>query len=88
MRMRAVRVAELIKLKRKELDLTQQELTTKLGWSNKNSMFLSNIERNKCTLPAKHINKMCEAINVDKNYLIGLMLEDYRSELMKESSGS
>lgn len=88
MKIRAIELASFIKMKRKQLNLSQEKLTEKMGWPKKTSMFLSNIERGICQFPAKHINALSSALEVEKELIIMMMAKDYESQLLKESNGT
>lgn len=60
-------VGQIIKSRRQELDWSQQELAEKTGYTSK--AMISDIERGKCSLPAKKVAIFAEALGVEKSTL-------------------
>jgi transcriptional regulator with XRE-family HTH domain len=84
MRVESIHTASLIRKKRRELDITQQELSRLIGWGeDKNGQFLSNLERGRAQLPPKHINITSKILEIDKMLLIEQMANDYKQSLIK-----
>lgn len=77
-------LARLIRSRRKELGLTQVDLHRLMGWKVNNTQYLSNIELGKCQLPAKHINKLSQAIEIKPEMIVFEMAQDYKEALNKE----
>lgn len=66
---------ERIKLKRKELKLTQDELATYLGYSSRSS--INKIEIGKSDIPFQKLKKLAEILHTTPEYLLGLDEEVY-----------
>jgi transcriptional regulator with XRE-family HTH domain len=73
---RARDMAHLIKTTRKNKMISQQKLHTLLGWSSKTSQQISNIETGKCQFPVKHLKKLSDALEIDKDTIISAYLSD------------
>lgn len=73
----------LIKLARINKGLSQHELECKAFGNNKNGQFVSNIERGKCTIPAKHLQAMAQALDIDAKLIVEAIIKDYRRYLME-----
>ena len=82
--LKANNLAKLIKGKRIELNLSQSQVHTLLGWKKENTQYLSNIECGKCQIPAKHINKLSSALHISRETIIDQMVKDYTDSLYKE----
>jgi len=81
MRVKANNISKYIRSRRVALNLSQQKLSSFLGWSGKTSQYLSNIELGKCSFPSKDINKLSCALNVDRSVIIEALVKDYRESL-------
>ncbi len=46
-------VAKLMREKRRELKMSQRELSSRVGFSTKEGQFISNVERQKCQFPIR-----------------------------------
>lgn len=79
-------LAKLIKRRRKELGMTQPQLSAKLGYTSKNGQTVSNIERGMCQLPIKHINQLSLILRISREAIIIEMIADYVQALMLEIS--
>ena len=77
-------VSKLIKQRRKDLNLSQTELSGMIGFSTKQGQFVSNIERGRCQFPIKFINKLANALEVSNETVIELMAQDYKNAIIKE----
>jgi len=77
-------VSKLIKQRRKDLNLSQTELSGMIGFSTKQGQFVSNIERGRCQFPIKFINKLANALEVSNETIIELMANDYKNAIIKE----
>ena len=62
-------VADRIKQRRVELDMTQDELAKKLGYTSRSS--INKIEKNAQNLPQSKINAIAKILNVTPSYLMG-----------------
>lgn len=85
MRAKSNQVAQFIKTRRKELKLSQLELAQRVGMCKKPKAFqaTSNIERGLQQLPVSHIVKTAQALEVDKETLIDLMVADYKQNILR-----
>lgn len=72
-------VGALIRKRRIELNLTQAVLSKRLGWSGKNTQYLSNCELGKNPFPVKHIKNMSSALWIDPMIIAKAMTQDYES---------
>lgn len=79
-------LADLIRTRRRELNLTQKKLQAALQWSENNSQYISNVEKKKCQFPPKHINRLSIALHIDRELIIDKMIQDYKESLIKELS--
>jgi transcriptional regulator with XRE-family HTH domain len=77
-------VAKLMRERRRELKLSQRELSAAVGFSTKEGQFISNVERGKCQFPVKFINKLANALDVSNETVIELMTNDYRDAVKRE----
>ena len=75
----------LIRKRRIELGMSQDFLSKKLGWSNKNTQYLSNCELGKNPFPVKHILNVSSALWIDKSLIIEAMTSDYNDCLKRET---
>jgi transcriptional regulator with XRE-family HTH domain len=81
-------VAKLMRERRRELKLSQRELSAAVGFSTKEGQFISNVERGKCQFPVKFINKLATALDVSNETVIELMTNDYKNAIIKEVSNA
>lgn len=65
---------EFIRTERLRLGLTCQEFAKKIGISQ---VQLSNIETGKCLPRINNLEKYAKGLNIDKNILTDIWLEDY-----------
>ena len=77
-------VSGLILLRLKELNLTQHQLSIKIGFNQKNPQFISNIIRGKCQFPPHKIKELSLAIGVPVEDVISAFVEDYKRSLYRE----
>ena len=73
-------VADRIKQRRKELNLSQEELAKKIGKKDKSS--ISKIEKSGNDISMKNIRKIAQALGVSSQYLLGW--EELSKELRVE----
>lgn len=88
MKVIAKHLSSVIRNRRRELNLSQEDVSRVMGWNKTRGQFLSNIERSKCTLPAKYISKISETIQLPPEAIIDAMLNDYREALSREVHGA
>lgn len=62
-------VADRIRLKREELNLSQEELAKKIG--NKDKSTISKIEKSGNDITMKNIQRIADALGVTSQYLLG-----------------
>lgn len=84
MKYRSNHVGQLIKSARKSLDLPQQVVNSVLSRKSRNAQFISNIERGKCGLPAKHAIGIATKLSINLETLKNAMVMDYAESLDKE----
>ncbi len=70
-----------LKERRIELDLTQKELSEKLGYST--TQYISNWERGLCGPPAKKIPEIIQLLKLSKSKAFKVLLDDYEAYLKK-----
>lgn len=70
-----------IEAARKKMGLSQSELSDKLGFTS--PQFISNIERNLATLPAKHFVKVARTLNINLKTLIKDYVQDEKHKLIR-----
>lgn len=71
-----------LKESRKKAGWTQWDVAKKLGYSS--PQFISNVERGLCELPLSKIKKLREALNLDRDTLIHLLLKPRIARLRRE----
>ena len=71
-------IASLVKKYRKKnkIKVGQEELSQMLGY--KNGQFISNVEREKCSVPLKTLSKLIEVLSIPESELIEAVVNDYR----------
>lgn len=80
-----MKIGTRIKNRRLELDMTQDELAQRLGYSDKSS--ISRIE-NSSKLTLNRVQLLAEALNVSPSYLMGWE-DEYNTDIdMKNNSGN
>ena len=67
-------IAEVIRTAREQVGISQEGLSIKLGY--KNGQFVSNIERELCSIPAKKITLTAKHLRISKDRIITAMLKD------------
>ena len=76
-------IGDRIKRRRKELDLTQQELALAVGYSDRS--MIAKIEANAVDLPTSKVDAIAERLHTTSAYLLGLdteaRLEDLKEEI-------
>ena len=76
---------EVLKKIRESLNMSQSEVSDKLGYSN--AQMISNIERGVCFPPPKTLKKMCDIYSTDYQYMANMLIDDkcrkYREKLKK-----
>lgn len=70
-----------VKMNRKRLKLTQDQLAKKLGCSE---MFISSIERGKSLIPGASLKKIAKILNIPTSAFIDEYLKDRIEKIMKE----
>lgn len=84
MRQRSIHLASLIKKRRIELDISQAELNSLLGWKSKNGQAVCNIEKGIHQVPVHVVNKLSSAIMITREEIMDLMVKDYQEALKME----
>ena len=74
-------IAKFLKDKRTHhpKEYSQSELSHILGY--KNGQFISNVERGLCSVPLKSLPKICEVLEIDRDELKKVLLDDYEKTL-------
>lgn len=75
-------IGDRIKKRRKELDLTQQELALAVGYSDRS--MIAKIEANAVDLPTSKIDAFAERLHTTSTYLLGLDIEARQEDLMEK----
>ena len=75
-------IANLIRNRRQELNISQEELSKKIGY--KNGQFISNAERGLCSVPGKKIKELATALKITQDSVVDAMSKDYRIRLYKK----
>ena len=71
-------ISKLIKGARLDLGLSQGELAAKIGC---HGQFISNIERGKCSVPARDLNAISLALMLSREKIKRAMINDYEAYL-------
>jgi transcriptional regulator with XRE-family HTH domain len=77
-------VSTLVIQKRKKLKMGQTVLSSRLGWSNKNAQYVSNVERGLCQFPTKSIKMLSIALQTPVEEIITAFVEDYKRGIHQE----
>ena len=75
-------IAQVLKEGRLGAELSQNDLAKIMGF--KNGQFVSNIERGKCSLPAKNIVKLCKVLSLDFGHVVEGMTADYKFRITQK----
>lgn len=62
--------------------LSQQGVANALSAWGLHGQMISNIERGKCGVPAKHVARLCSLLGIPREEMIAAMVEDYRDNLI------
>lgn len=81
MNIKAVEISKLMRQRRKDLSLSQKDLSKVLGFSEKEGQYISNIERGLCQFPVKYIKKLSEALKVEEETIVEMMSLDYKTRV-------
>ena len=76
------RVSKLLRTKRLEKDLSQEELGKMLKY--KNAQVISNIERGLAGLPPHTLKKISEILETPHEIFVDAMVSDYREHLLNQ----
>lgn len=76
-------IAEFVKTRREELGISQQDLSTSIGY--KHGQFISNIERGVCSLPAFKILSLAVSLKTQPRPIIDAMVKDFHDNLLRQS---
>jgi transcriptional regulator with XRE-family HTH domain len=77
-------MSKFIKERRKDLRLSQGDLSNLIFSNRKSGQFVSNIERGLCQFPAKMIKRLSDVLMVSEESIIDLMVMDYKRNLINE----
>tara|TARA_R110000850_G_scaffold252150_1_gene377303 strand:+ start:201 stop:605 length:405 start_codon:yes stop_codon:yes gene_type:complete len=72
------KVADLIVERQLDLDLTNQDIATRIGYANQN--VISMIKKGRTKLPIDKVIKMADALSVDRSRLMRLVMMEYMPE--------
>jgi transcriptional regulator with XRE-family HTH domain len=81
MKVYANHAGKLVRNTRIERGMTQRALSTQMGWSVKNTQYLSNLERSVSPFPPKYADRMAHVLRIPKNTLISAMVKDFSDAL-------
>lgn len=70
-----MKVADLIVERQLDLDLTNQDIATRIGYANPN--VISMIKKGRTKLPVDKVIKMADALGVDRARLMRLVMTEY-----------
>lgn len=84
MKYRSNHTGQLIKKARRALAMPQMAVSKILSTNSRNAQFVSNIERGKCGLPAKHAAGIASKLSISLDTLKNAMVMDYAESLDKE----
>lgn len=70
-------IAKVVKDARTLSNLSQSELSRSLGF--KNGQFISNVEREKCSVPLKSLNRIAKVTRIDVDIFAKAVSEDFRT---------
>lgn len=82
MRGRFKEVGKLVKKRRLELDLNQDNISFVLGY--KNGQSLSNIERGLCSVPKHKIKELASELKVEPEFIAWAMIADFSQHIMEK----
>lgn len=68
-------IAKLVRDSRLNTVLSQEGLSGLLGY--KNGQFISNVERELCSIPTKRIGKLCEELKIERKTVIEAKKADF-----------
>lgn len=77
-------VARLIKQKRKELNISQDDLAKSLEFGPRGYQIISNIERGIQQIPIKYAAKLAEKLQVSNEMIIFELCQDYKMNVDME----
>ncbi len=80
--LQGTKTSELIKRARIARNMSQNELSSLLGY--KNGQYLSNIERGLCAIPVKKLVAAAHYLKLDVHILRMALIEDFTAALDKE----
>jgi len=75
------KVGEYLKQQREFADLSQGDVSKKMGW--KTAQSVSNLERGVAPFPPRIINKYCRIIKGEKKEVVKRMVDIYTERLLK-----
>lgn len=74
-------IARLVKIYRLEENLSQVQLSEKLGY--KNGQYVSNVERGLCGIPATKVNLLSYLIRVPRERIVDAMVQDFKDTTVR-----
>lgn len=74
----------ILKKKREKANMSQWDLAKKLGV---HAQFISNWERNICSVPLKHLDKVSVYLDIPKKKLLQMRVNRYQEKLMEKLNG-
>lgn len=78
-------IGKFIKKRRKELKLTQNEISEKLGF--KTCQFISNIERGVASIPPNRVEDFAKILQVNVKDLSSVISETFKRKFIKKTTG-
>jgi len=76
-------IAKVIRNKRAAGSLQQTSIGSDLGYKA-SGQFISNVERELCSVPIKRIKQFATALKMDPQEIVEAMVADYRESLQSE----
>lgn len=73
--MRPINLSSFLKEKREERRFTQAELSKYLGY--KNGQFISNVERQICTIPVEKLPDLAVLLKVELEVIVEIYIKDF-----------
>lgn len=77
---------QLVRKNRERVDLTQLQLSKKLGYET--PQFISNVERGVTAIPAKKFKRLSDALEISIKDLVLARVDDYADKLAKAAGVS
>ena len=76
------KLGDIIRHHRKEKKLSQQQLGELIGY--KNGQFISNIEREVCSIPNKDIRKMAGILGMNPLVIVNFKIDNFKKDIYEK----